>query len=162
MEYLADALIIIFLGLQYVLGWRKGPPPQIISLASLGCGLAFGALIAPALTARALCATAGSVQVQWLAFLFATCAVCLILRLLFQWTESNSFGRSHNAGRPQRITNRHLGGVLGILKGGLLAALLLSAAASFTPTEELWNSSRLIPPLVSAGTRLLSNAVKQH
>src|ERR1700737_2358515 len=47
--------------------------------------------------------------------------------------------------------DRFLGGVLGLLKGGLMVAVILMGAAAFTPTSKLLEDSQLAPYFLVAG-----------
>jgi membrane protein required for colicin V production len=47
--------------------------------------------------------------------------------------------------------DRFLGGVLGLLKGGLMVAVILMGMAAFTPTSKLLESSQLAPYFLMVG-----------
>jgi membrane protein required for colicin V production len=47
--------------------------------------------------------------------------------------------------------DRFLGAILGVLKGGLMAAVILMAMAAFTPTSQLLANSQLAPYFLALG-----------
>ncbi|MCZ7648720.1 MAG: CvpA family protein [Planctomycetota bacterium] len=154
---LTDILLVAFLLFQAWMGWRSGLMWQAVAMASVGFGVLLGTALAPALGARLLGTVTGSAfHAKLVGFLFVAGVVCLALRIAATWAEQQSeTGLPPKEREVRRGHDRILGGIFGALKGGVIALVLAAAAVTLWPQEQVWQSSRLVPPLAQAGARLL-------
>jgi uncharacterized membrane protein required for colicin V production len=159
-----DLFLVLFLLAQVWCGWRSGFLWQVTSLATIGFGLILGAALAPPLGSHLLgWVTTDAFHAQVLAFICVAGLVACTLRLLALWAEATS---DQSVARKERERRRQddriLGGVFGALKGGLLALVLVAASVELFPHSPYWDSSRLVVPFATAGSRLLPQGAARH
>src|SRR4029077_15334419 len=86
---------------------------------------------------------------EWLADIFGFLIIFFAIVLLFGIAGRIARWGMKEAGLSG--FDRLLGGVLGVLKGGLMVAVILMGLTAFTPTSKLLEDSQLAPYFLVAG-----------
>jgi uncharacterized membrane protein required for colicin V production len=157
MGWMVDAAILGFLILQSFLGWRRGLLGQAAGVASLLFGVGLGLILAPNLGAYAMeRVTTDPFHANLIGFLLVFGLVGLTLRIVAASVEVHSEkGLPKDERERRRAKDRILGGVLGALKGLVVAAILVAACVAFFPKCNAWRQSKLAGAMATAGSRLL-------
>jgi membrane protein required for colicin V production len=141
----ADWLIVVVILLNVVTAAIQGFFAEILSMA----GLVIGYILAAWQYERLAAWLMSFLKNEWLADIFGFLVIFFAILILFSIT-----------GRVMRKLmkavglsgfDRFLGAVLGMLKGGLVVAVVLMGLTAFTPTSKMLENSQLAPYFLVVG-----------
>jgi membrane protein required for colicin V production len=140
-----DWAIIAVVLLNVILAAMHGFFAEAFSMA----GLIVGYLVAAWRYSRAAAWLTTFLKSQWLAEVLAF--LFIFLAILFLFSITGRIIRKLMKAAGLSGFDRFLGALLGILKGGLLVAVVLMCLTAFTPTSQWLNNSELAPYFLVAG-----------
>jgi membrane protein required for colicin V production len=141
----ADWLIVVVILLNMVTAAIQGFFAEILSMA----GLVIGYIVAAWQYERLAAWLMSFLKNEWLADIFGFLVIFFAILILFSI-----------AGRVMRKLmkvvglsgfDRFLGALLGMLKGGLVVAVVLMGLTAFTPTSKMLENSQLAPYFLVVG-----------
>jgi membrane protein required for colicin V production len=141
----ADWIIFALLLLNVVSAAIQGFLAEALSMAGLIVGYIVAAWQYPRLAGW----LSSFFKSEWLADIFGFLIIFFAIVLLFGIAGRIARWVMKEAGLSG--FDRFLGGVLGLLKGGLMVAVILMGLTAFTPTSKLLEDSQLAPYFLVAG-----------
>src|SRR5260370_29475754 len=141
----ADWIIFALLLLNVVSAAIQGFFAEALSMAGLFVGYIVAAWQYPRLADW----LSSFFKSEWLADIFGFLIIFFAIVLLFGIAGRIARWVMREAGLSG--FDRFLGGVLGLLKGGLMVAVILMGLTAFTPTSKLLEDSQLAPYFLVAG-----------
>jgi len=142
---LADWLILAVLLVNVVAAATQGFFAEALSLA----GLVVGYVVAAWQYHRFAEWLESFLKNPWLAEILGFLIIFFSIVVLFHIAARIARGIMKAAGLSG--FDRFLGGVLGLLKGGLMVAVILMGFAAFTPTSKMLTNSQLAPYFLVVG-----------
>ena len=141
----ADWIIVALLLLNVVSAAIQGFFAEALSMA----GLIIGYIVAAWQYPRLAVWLSSFFKSEWLADIFGFLIIFFAIVLLFGIAGRIARWVMKEAGLSG--FDRFLGAVLGLLKGGLMVAVILMGLTAFTPTSKLLEDSQLAPYFLVAG-----------
>ncbi|HEY6763374.1 MAG TPA: CvpA family protein [Candidatus Sulfotelmatobacter sp.] len=141
----ADWIIVVLVLLNVVAAAMQGFFAEALSMA----GLVVGYIVAAWQYGRLADWFASFLKNQWLAEILGFLAIFFAVLLLFGIAGRVARWVMKEAGLSG--FDRFLGGVLGLLKGALMVAVILMGMTAFTPTSKLLENSQLAPYFLVVG-----------
>src|SRR5260370_31934282 len=146
----ADWIIVALLLLNVVSAAIQGFFAEALSMAGLIVGYIVAAWQYPRLAGW----LSSFFKSEWLADIFGFLIIFFAIVLLFGIAGRIARWVMKEAGLSG--FDRFLGGILGLLKGGLMVAVILMGLTAFTPTSKLLEDSQLAPYFLVAGRAAVS------
>jgi membrane protein required for colicin V production len=144
----ADWLILAVVVLNVIAAAMQGFFAEALSMA----GLIVGYIVAAWQYQRVADWLGSVLTTQWLADMLAFLAIFFAVVLAFALAGRIARWVMKQAGLSG--FDRFLGGVLGLLKGGLMVAVILMGMTAFTPTSRMLERSELAPYFLIVGRHL--------
>ena len=141
----ADWLIVVVVLLNVVSAAIQGFFAEAFSLAGLVVGYVVAAWKYPGLSAWFMT----FLKNQWLADIFSFLIIFFVILILF--SIAGRVARKLMKAAGLSGFDRFLGALLGVLKGGLVVAVVLMGMTAFTPTSKMLEKSQLAPYFLVAG-----------
>jgi membrane protein required for colicin V production len=141
----ADWIILLLLVLNIVSAAMQGFFAEALSMA----GLVVGYIVAAWQYQRLAGWLATFLKNDWLAEILGFLIIFFAVALLFGIAGRIARWMMKEAGLSG--FDRFLGALLGLLKGGLMVAVILMGMTAFTPTSKLLENSQLAPYFLVAG-----------
>jgi len=141
----ADWIIFALLLLNVVSAAIQGFFAEALSMAGLFVGYIVAAWQYPRLAGW----LSSFFKSEWLADIFGFLIIFFVIVLLFGIAGRIARWVMRETGLSG--FDRFLGGVLGLLKGGLMVSVILMGLTAFTPTSKLLEDSQLAPYFLVAG-----------
>jgi membrane protein required for colicin V production len=141
----ADWLIVVVVLLSIVSAAIQGFFAEALSLAGLVVGYIVAAWKYPGLSAWFMT----FLKNQWLADIFSFLIIFFAILILF--SIAGRIARKLMKAAGLSGFDRFLGALLGVLKGGLVVAVVLMGITAFTPTSNLLEKSQLAPYFLVVG-----------
>ena len=141
----ADWIIFALLVLNVVSAAIQGFFAEALSMAGLIVGYIVAAWQYPRLAGW----LSSFFKSEWLADIFGFLIIFFVIVLLFGIAGRIARWVMRETGLSG--FDRFLGGVLGLLKGGMMVAVILMGLTAFTPTSKLLEDSQLAPYFLVAG-----------
>jgi membrane protein required for colicin V production len=141
----ADWLIVGVVLLNVVLAAIEGFFAEAFSLAGLVAGYIVAAWKYPGLSAWFMT----FLKNQWLADIFSFLIIFFAILILF--SIAGRIVRKLMKAAGLSGFDRFLGALLGVLKGGLMVAVVLMGMTAFTPTSKMLEKSQLAPYFLVVG-----------
>jgi membrane protein required for colicin V production len=141
----ADWLIVVVVLVNVISAAIQGFFAEALSLAGLVVGYIVAAWKYPGLSAWFMT----FLKNQWLADIFSFLIIFFVILILFSIA-----GRvAHKLMKAAGLSgfDRFLGALLGVLKGGLVVAVVLMGMTAFTPTSRMLEKSQLAPYFLVVG-----------
>ena len=141
----ADWLIVVVVLLNVVSAAIQGFFAEAFSLAGLVVGYIVAAWKYPGLSAWFMT----FLKNQWLADIFSFLIIFFVILILF--SIAGRVARKLMKAAGLSGFDRFLGALLGVLKGGLVVAVVLMGMTAFTPTSKMLEKSQLAPYFLVVG-----------
>ncbi len=141
----ADWLIVVVVGLNVISAAIQGFFAEALSMA----GLVVGYIVAAWQYQRLAEWLMSFLKNQWLAEIFGFLAIFFAVMILFGIAARIARKLMKEAGLSG--LDRLLGAILGVLKGGLVVAVVLMGMTAFTPTSKMLEDSKLAPYFLVVG-----------
>lgn len=141
----ADWIIVALIVLNVVSAAVQGFFSEALSMA----GLIVGYIVAAWQYQRLAAWLESFLKSEWLAEILGFLVIFFAVVLLFGIAGRIARWLMKEAGLSG--FDRFLGGVLGLLKGGLMVAVILMGLTAFTPTSKMLESSQLAPYFLVVG-----------
>jgi membrane protein required for colicin V production len=141
----ADWIILVLVVLNVVSAAMQGFFAEALSMA----GLIVGYIVAAWQYQRLSLWLESFLKNEWLAEILGFLVIFFAVVLLFGIAGRIARWVMKEAGLSG--FDRFLGGVLGLLKGGLMVAVILMGLTAFTPTSKMLESSQLAPYFLVVG-----------
>jgi membrane protein required for colicin V production len=141
----ADWLIVVVILLNVILAAVQGFFQEVLSMA----GLVIGYIVAAWQYQRLADGFGAFVKNQLLADIFAFLIIFFAILILF--SIAGKIARKLMKAAGLSGFDRFLGALLGIVKGGLLVAVVLMGMTAFTPASKLLVNSQLAPYFLVVG-----------